>query len=103
MEKNIARRLCEEDDFDSETTSDSVIYISTDESERMSKEWDSDWSTNTKDTIKRIETEVVSRPKLIAGRIVTSNSHEDLIMIPGPRSSRTDVESTPKLGKQYFD
>ena len=24
-------------------------------------------------------------------------------MIPGPSSSRTDVESTPKLGKQYFD
>ena len=53
--------------------------------------------------IKRIETEVVSSPKLIAGRIVTSNSHEDLIMIPGPSSSRTDVESTPKLGEQYFD
>ena len=47
MEKNIARRLFEEDDFDSETTSDSVIYISTDESEGMSEEWDSDWSTNT--------------------------------------------------------
>ena len=24
-------------------------------------------------------------------------------MISGPSSSRTDVESTPKLGKQYFD
>ena len=24
-------------------------------------------------------------------------------MIPGPSSSRTDVESTPKLGKQNFD
>ena len=24
-------------------------------------------------------------------------------MIPGPSSSRTDVESTPKLGEQYFD
>ena len=53
--------------------------------------------------IKRIETEVVSSPKLIAGRLVTSNSHEDLIMNPGPSSSRTDVESTPKLGEQYFD
>ena len=50
-----------------------------------------------------IETEVVSSPKLIAGRIVASNSHEDLIMLPGPSSSRTDVEPTPKLGKQYFD
>ena len=47
MEKKIARRLFEEDDFDSETTSDSVIYISTDESEGMSEEWDSDWSSNT--------------------------------------------------------
>ena len=42
MENNIARRLFEEDDFDSETTSDSVIYIFTDESKGMSEEWDSD-------------------------------------------------------------
>ena len=47
VEKNIARRLFEEDDFDSETTSDFVIYISTDESEGMSEEWETDWSTNT--------------------------------------------------------
>ena len=47
MEKKIARRLFEEDDVDSETTSDSVIYIYTDESEGMSEEWDPDWSTNT--------------------------------------------------------
>ena len=47
MEKNIARRLFEEDDFDSETTGDSVIYISTDESEGMSEKCDPDWSTNT--------------------------------------------------------
>ena len=47
MEKNIATKLFEVHDFDSETTSDSVICISTDESEGMSEEWDSDWSFNT--------------------------------------------------------
>ena len=64
MEKfNNGRRHFEEDDFDSETTNDSMIYISSDESEGMSEDWDSDWSTDTEGTIKRIETEVVSSPK----------------------------------------
>ena len=76
---NKERRPFEEDDFDSETTSDTVIYIPSDESEGMPEEWDSDWSTDTEDIIKRIETEVVSSPQLIAGRIMTSNSHEDLL------------------------
>ena len=69
----------------------------------MSDEWDSDWSTDTEDMIKRIETEVMSSPKPIAGRIMTCNSHEDLTMIPGPTSSRTDMESTPKVSNQNFD
>ena len=104
MEKyKTARRLFEEDDCDSETTSDSVIFISSDESEEMSDEWDSNWSTDTEDMIMRIETEVVSSPKLIAGSIMTSDSHENLSTIPGARTSRTDVELTPRLSKQYFD
>ena len=69
-----ARRLFEEDDFNSEATNDSVIYISSDESGGISEEWNSDWSTDLDDMIKRIETEVVSSPKIIAGRIMTSNS-----------------------------
>ena len=80
-----------------------MIYISSDESEEMSEEWDSDWSTDTEKMIKRIDTDVVSSPKLIAGRIMTSNSHEDLALAPGPSSSRTNLDSTPKLDEQYFD
>ena len=40
---------------------------------------------------------------MIAERIKTSNSHEDLSSIPGPSTSRMDMNFTPKLGKQYFD
>ena len=104
MEKfNKAWRLFKEDDFDSENPSDTVIYIYSDESEGMSDEWDSDLTTDTEDMIKRIETDVVSSPKPIAGRIMTCNSHEDLTMIPGPSSSWTDMELTPKVSKQNFD
>ena len=92
--------------FFSETTTDSLTYTSSDVSEGLSEEWHSDWSTDTEDMIKRNETEAVSSPKLIAGRIMTSNSHEDLSRVPGPSSSRmntTNMDFTPKLGKRYFD
>ena len=95
-----ARRPFEEDDLNFETTNDSVTYKSSDKSEGLSEAWDSDWSTDTEDMIKRIETEVVSSPRLIEGRKMTSNSHENLALVPGPRSSRTNMDSTPKLGEQ---
>ena len=66
---NLARKLFDLEESDSEASVNSVIYLSSDEEEGTSStSWDSDWSTDTEAIIERIEREVKSSPILIAGR-----------------------------------
>ena len=51
--------------------------------------------------ITRVETEVISSPILIAGRIMTTGSVEDA-MIAGPSSCQPQQDKTPKLDERYF-
>ena len=83
-------------DFSSESSTDSVIYINSDE--EASDEWDSDWSTDTEEMIKRVETQVKTNPIPIAGRRMTTASDE-----PGTSTSSSEMQITPKLDKTYFD
>ena len=93
---NKARKLFGSLEFSSDSSGDSVIYISSDE--ETSDGWDSDWSTDTEEMVRRIETQVRAEPIPIAGRRMTTASDE-----PGPSSVPSDVQTTPKLDKTYFD
>ena len=57
---NKARKLFGSLEFSSDSSRDSVIYISSDE--ETSDGWDSDWSTDTEDMVRRIETQVQAEP-----------------------------------------
>ena len=65
-------KFFEKAEFSSDSSASSVIYISSDE--ETSDDWDSDWSTDTEEVIRRVETEKVSSPILRAGRIMTTGS-----------------------------
>ena len=93
---NKAKKLFGSLEFSSDSSRDSVIYISSDE--ETSDGWDSDWSTDTEEMVKRIETQVQAEPITIAGRRMTTASDE-----PGPSCVTSDVQTTPKLDKTYFD
>ena len=93
---NRARKLFVSKDFSSESSADSVIYIGSDEG--ASDGWHSDWSTDTEEIIKRVETQVKACPIRIAGRRMTTATDE-----PGTSSSSSEVQLTPKLDKAYFD
>ena len=93
---NKARKLFGSSEFSSDSSRDSVIYISSDE--ETSDGWDSDWSTDTEEMVRRIETQVQAEPIPIAGRRMTTASDE-----PGPSSVPSDAQTTPKLDKTYFD
>ena len=97
---NLSRKLFDLEGCDSDESTDSVIYISSDEEE--SSYWESDCSTDTEQLIARIEKEVTSSPMLIAGRIMTVDTTEN-DMVAGPSTSKTDTEMTPKLDHRYFD
>ena len=74
-------KLFEMAELDSDSSGDSVIYISSDE--ETSVDLDSDWSTDTDEMIRRVERQVVSSPILIAGRVMTTSSMEEE-MVTGP-------------------
>ena len=93
---NKARKLFGSLEFSSDSSRDSVIYISSDE--ETSDGWDSDWSTDTEEMVRRIETQVQAEPIPIAGRRMMTASDE-----PGPSSVPSDAQTTPKLDKTYFD
>ena len=93
---NKARKLFGSLEFSSDSSRDSVIYISSDE--ETSDGWDSDWSTDTEEMVRRIETQVQAEPIPIAGRGMTTASDE-----PGPSSVPSDAQTTPKQDKTYFD
>ena len=63
---NRAKKLFGSMDFSSESSADSVFYISSDD--EASDGWDSDWSTNTEEMIRRVVTLVIPRPIPITGR-----------------------------------
>ena len=100
---NLARKLFDLDESDSEASVNSVIYLSSDEEENNSStSWDSDWSTDTEAIIERIEREVKSSPILIAGRKMTVEE-QDTESAAGPSNLQMRPPSTPKLGFKQFD
>ena len=97
---NLAKRLFDLED--SESSADSVIYISSDSENEVSSSWDSDWSTDTEAIIERIEREVKADPIPIAGRGMTTEALVD-DMAAGPSCAHPVPPSTPKLGFEYFN
>ena len=67
-------------DLSSESSADSVVDISSDD--EASDGWNSEWSTNTEELIKRVETQVTACPIPIAGRRMATASDE-----PGPSTT----------------
>ena len=72
---NLSRKLFDFEEYDSDNSDKSVIYISSSEDE--SSEWETDCSTDTEQLIARIEREVTSSPMLIGGRVMTMDEPED--------------------------
>ena len=99
---NLSRKHFDLEEQSSEKSSDSVIYISSDNEDDTSGSWDSDWSTDTEMLIERIEREVRSSPILVVGRIMTTEGMEDECEA-GPSSAQPVPASTPKLDFRYFD
>ena len=97
---NLARKVFDFEEYDSDNSGKSVIYISSSEDE--SSDWETDCSTDTEQLIARIEKEVTSSPMLIGGRVMTMDEPEDEARA-GPSTSQMEEGVTPKLGLKYFD
>ena len=98
---NLARKLFDLD-YDSDESNESVIYISSSESE--ASDWETDCSTETEQLVARIEREVISSPMLIGGRIMTVDlPEEEEDTEAGPSSRQMQADVTPKLDHKYFD
>ena len=95
------RRLFDMDEESSESSNDSVVYISGDE-ESQSEGCESDYSTGTEEMVARIEQVVTSSPMLIGGRIMTTGSLEGE-MAAGPSSAMLKQTVTHKFDRAYFD
>ena len=93
---NRARKLFGSIDFSSDSSNESVIYISSED--EASDWWNSDWSTDTEEMIRRVETRVKARPIPITGRRMTTASDE-----PGTSIMPSELQTTPKLDRAYFD
>ena len=89
---NLSRKLFDFEEYDSDNSDKSVIYISSSEDE--SSDWETDCSTDTEQLIARIEREVTSSPMLIRGRIMTMDEPEDEARA-GPSGRRSDTETRP--------
>ena len=98
---NLARKLFDLEESDSDGSEKSVIYISSSENEES--DWETDCSTDTEQLIARIEREVTSSPMLIGGRIMTSEIPEEDVSMAGPSTSGANAEKTPKMDHKYFD
>ena len=68
---NKARKHFGSVDFSSSSSVDSVISISS-SVEEASDGWDSDWSTDTEEMTRRVETQVVSSPMPVGKRRMTT-------------------------------
>ena len=99
---NLTKKLFDFEEEDSESSANSIIYISSDSENEASSDWDSDWSTDTEAIIDRIEREVKAVPIPIAGRGMTIESSDDEIAA-GPSNIQPVPPSTPKLGLEYFN
>ena len=99
---NLTKKLFDFEEEDSESSANSIIYISSDSENEASSDWDSDWSTDTEAIIDRIEREVKAVPIPIAGRGMTIESSDDE-MAAGPSNAQPVPPSTPKLGFEYFN
>ena len=99
---NLAKTICDMEEQNSCSFRDSIIYIFSRSDEGQSDGWDSDWSWETENMIKRIELEVNSSPMLFGGRIMTTGSLEEQ-MRAGPSSAQTNPATTPKLCLKFFD
>ena len=99
---NLSKKLFDFEEQSSEESADSVIYISSDSEDKVSSDWDSDWSTDTEALISKIKREVKSRPIPIAGRIMTTEGLDDELEA-GPSNAQPVPPSTPKLGFKHFD
>ena len=100
MQKYTASRKLFDDDLDSDLSSKSVTYNSSDESGEVSDDWDSDCSTDTERLTERIEREVHASPMLIGGRIMTVEEDE---AVQGLSTRGPGVSVTPKLGPECFN
>ena len=98
---NLARKFFELEEFDSDDSEQSVIYISSSESEVS--DWETDYSTDTEQLVARIEKEVTSSPMLTGGRIMTMDEPEEDEQEAGPSSTHMQANVTPKLDFKYFD
>ena len=98
---NLARKLFDLEDCDSDESDRSVIYISSSEDE--DSDWETDCSTDTEQLIARIDREVTSSPMLIGGRIMTMDEPEEDESGVRPSSSRNQADVTPKLDHKNFD
>ena len=98
---NLARKLFDIDEADSEDSDSLVINISSDEG-ISSDGWECDYSTDTEQLVARIEKEVIASPMLIGGRIMTVEDEQEQ-MVPGPSSSGQLDVVTPKLDHKNFD
>ena len=87
---NKARKLFGSLDFSSDSSNDSVIYISSDD--ETSDGWNSDWSSDTEELVRRVEVQVQARPIPIAGRRMMTASDE-----PGTSTMSSGLQTTPKL------
>ena len=83
-------------DFSSESSADSVIYTSSDG--EVSVEWNSEWSTDTEEMVRRVETQVTACPIPIAEIKMTTASDE-----PGPSTSLSGQPVSPKFSDAYVD
>ena len=98
---NLARRLFDLEEYDSDESEKSVIYIFSSEGE--SSDWETDCSTDTEQLIARIEREVTSSPMLIGGRIMTVEEPSGNEPEAGPSSSQARTDVTPKFDHRNFD
>ena len=98
---NLTKKLFDLEE-DSESSANSVIYISSDSEDEVSSSWDSDWSTDTEAIIDRIEREAKAAPIPIAGRVMTTEDSGDEL-VAGPSNTLPILPSTPKLGVEYFN
>ena len=96
---NLARKSFDLEEYDSDDSDRSLIYISS--SEEESSDWETDCSTDTEQLIARIEKEVTSSPMLIGGRIMTMEESSEDELEAGPSSPLIQSDVTPKFDHRY--
>ena len=94
---NLTKKLFDFEEDESESSANSVIYISSDSENEVSSSWDSDLSTDTEAIIDRIEREVKVVPISIAGREMTTEDSNDE-MVAGAQQCSACSALYPQAG-----